>query len=153
MTLKIYFDHLKPFSSENISGLERVTGLYFISLSTSQIAYPFKNSQLIYIGMSERTSNSIANRLKGHFEGISGNSGLANYRQSQPLRFTYINFESLKSFWNKPIEDLESLFIQDFVKKYGVYPICNNKSGFPDFHESDSNIEIDWKHFERNQHE
>jgi|TARA_B110000967_G_C18873023_1_gene556577 hypothetical protein len=80
--------------------------------------------------MSEKKTNSIGSRLLGHFDGKSKYLGLTNYRKVEPLLFTYINFEMLKNIWQFRIEDLESYFILDFVKKYGVYPICNNKSGF-----------------------
>jgi len=41
-----------------------------------------------------------------------------------------IDFEMLKRIWSYRIEDLESYFILAFLDKYGIYPICNNKSGF-----------------------
>ena len=146
--LKIHFDPLRPFSPENFLSLDKVVGLYFISITRGGIGYPFKSSQLIYIGMSERTSSSIASRLKGHFDGSSGNAGLVNYRKAGPLLFTYLNFDSLKSFWKQRIEDLESYFIQSFVHDYGVYPICNNKTGFPDFKKGQfTDLQIDWDHF------
>jgi hypothetical protein len=133
MSLIIRFDTLKLFTPEKIFGLEKVVGIYFIATTNINIQYPFGKSKLLYMGMSERISNSIASRLKGHYEGISENQGLANYRKVDPLRFTYINFDSIRSFWQQGIEDLESYFIQDFVQHFGVYPICNNKTGFPDF--------------------
>ncbi|APF20299.1 hypothetical protein Cabys_3553 [Caldithrix abyssi DSM 13497] len=47
------------------------------------------------------------------------------------------------------MEDLESYFILNFVKNYGIYPICNNKSGFEIMNiKLDVNIEIDWQYFE-----
>ncbi len=146
--LNIRFDTLKPFTPENINGLEKVVGLYFISNTNLYIQYPFEISKLLYIGMSERISNSIASRLKGHYEGTSENQGLVNYRKANTLQFTYINFESIRSFWQQSVEDLESYFIQDFVRRLGVYPICNNKTGFPEFHEGRHvPLNIDWNHF------
>lgn len=154
MVLKIRFDISKPFTPENIFGLDKVVGLYFISTTKTNIPYPFESSHLIYIGMSEKTSNGIASRLKGHFDGTSGNLGLSNYRKTQPLTFTYLNFDSVKSFWQQRVEDLESYFIQDFVQKHGVYPICNNKTGFPEFQQGKHTIlEIDWKYFKEITHE
>ena len=83
-----------------------------------------------------------------HYGGKSGNWGLKNYRKVDSLLFTYINFESVRSFWSKRIEDLESLFILSFVKKFGVYPICNNKTGYPDFPDDlESLLNIDWDYF------
>lgn len=149
MTLKINFDELKTFSPENLKGLERVVGLYFICSEITSVPYPFMTSSLLYIGMSEKPSNSIATRLKSHYDGTSGNAGILNYRKVQELKFTYINFEALKSFWQQSIEDLESYFIQDFLNKYGVYPICNNKVGFPEFREGfHTKLEINWQHFD-----
>lgn len=125
-------------------------GLYFIFLPKSEIQYPFKKSRLIYIGMSEKRTNSIGNRLSDHFDGKSGNPGLVNYRKAESLNFTYINFEMLKNVWSQRIEDLESYFILDFVKHYGVYPICNNKTGFEVLKSDlDIKLEIDWSYFEK----
>jgi hypothetical protein len=51
--------------------------------------------------------------------------------------------------WDLRIEDLESYFILDFLERYGVYPICNNRSGFEvQDHDLRIGIEIDWKVFE-----
>jgi hypothetical protein len=99
--------------------------------------------------MSEKRTNSIGKRLSDHYDGKSGNPGLVNYRKVEPLYFTYINFEMLRKFWELRVEDLESYFILDFVNHYGVYPICNNKTGF-EILEIDLNInlEIDWSYFE-----
>lgn len=148
MQLKINFDAPIDFELKKISPLNKVCGLYFIFLPSRKISYPYKESRLIYIGMSEKITNSIAGRLQNHYEGRSGNFGLKNYRETDGLKFTYINFESVKNFWPKRIEDFESAFILDFVKHYGVYPICNNKTGFPDLSEELSKLlEIDWNYF------
>jgi len=99
--------------------------------------------------MSEKRTNSIANRLTNHFEGTSGNVGIKNYKKVGNLLFTYLNFEMLKQFWKYGIENLESYFILNFVEKYGSYPICNNKSGYEILdNELDINIDINWKYFE-----
>jgi hypothetical protein len=149
-TIKIFFDKPKAFEPGNIKPLAGIMGLYFIFLPKTEIQYPFKKSRLIYIGMSEKKTNSIGKRLSDHFDGKSGNPGLVNYRKVEPLYFTYINFEMLKKFWGHRIEDLESYFILDFVNHYGVYPICNNKTGF-EILKSDLTIEleIDWPYFEK----
>ena len=148
--IKIFFDEAKAFEMGIIKPLGGIMGLYFIFNSKTEIQYPFKKSRLIYIGMSEKRTNSIEKRLSDHFDGKSGNPGLVNYRKVEPLYFTYINFEMLKKFWKHRIEDLESYFILDFVDHYGVYPICNNKTGF-EILKSDLNInlEIDWAYFEK----
>jgi hypothetical protein len=55
----------------------------------------------------------------------------------------------LRKFWSNRIEDLESYFILDFVEKYGVYPICNNKSGYEILDKKlKANFIIDWQYFE-----
>ena len=148
--IKIFFNDLKKFELPNIKPLKRITGLYFIFLTDTEIQYPFRKSKLIYIGMSEKRTNSIGNRLTGHYDGQSGNVGIANYRKVEQLNFTYINFEMLKKIWLLRIEDLESYFILDFVKYYGVYPICNNKTGF-EFLKSELEVElkIDWNYFNK----
>lgn len=98
--------------------------------------------------MSEKKTNSMGNRLIGHYEGTSGNPGLINYRKVDSLYFTYISFEMVRQFWKYRIEDLESYFILDFIKKFGVYPICNNKSGYKILEKHiDSEFEINWHYF------
>ena len=147
-TINLYFDAPKAFELNNIRPLNGIVGLYFIFTQTISIQYPFDKSKLIYIGMSEMKTNSIGSRLIGHFEGTSKNLGLVNYRKVEPLLFTYLNFDVIKSDWNYRIEDLESYFILDFVSNYGVYPICNNKSGFEiEKSEIDTNFKIDWSYF------
>ena len=148
-SLQINFDTPKKFEITNIKTLNGIVGLYFIFTETIQIQYPFQKSRLLYIGMSEKKTNSIGSRLIGHFEGKSKNVGLVNYRKIEPLIFTYINFEMLKSFWQLRIEDLESYFILNFVGKYGVYPICNNKTGFEVLkNDLEVDIRIDWNYFD-----
>ena len=148
-TLQINFDIPKQFELSNIKPLTGIVGLYFIFTTKTQIQYPFKKSRLLYIGMSEKKTNSIGSRLTGHFEGKSKNVGLVNYRKINPLFFTYINFEMLKSFWQLRIEDLESYFILNFVENYGVYPICNNNTGFEVLNtDLEVDISIDWNYFD-----
>ena len=147
---KIFFDEYQEFELKNIKPLMGICGLYFIFLKETEIPYPFRKSRLIYIGMSEKKTNSIGKRLSDHYDGTSGNEGLINYRKTEGLYFTYLNFEMLKRIWKYRIEDLESYFILDFVENYGVYPICNNKSGFEiKKHDVLINLEIDWKYFEK----
>ena len=147
--LKIFFDKGKTFEIQNIKPLIGLTGLYFIYAEKLKIQYPFKQTRLLYIGMSEKKTNSIGSRLSGHFDGKSKNIGLVNYRNVEKLLFTYINFEMLREFWSHKVENLESYFILDFVSKYGVYPICNNKSGYDILTmDIDSQLRIDWKNFE-----
>lgn len=146
--ISIYFDESKLFELTNIKALGGIVGLYFIFTQKTFIQYPFDKSRLIYIGMSEKKTNSIGNRLSGHFEGKSRNIGLVNYRKIEPLLFTYLNFDVLKYNWDFRIEDLESYFILSFVENFGVYPICNNKTG-AEIHSSELkvNFRIDWSYF------
>ena len=147
--LKIFFDRPKIFEMKNIIPLSGLTGLYFIFTDKINIPYPFKKSRLLYIGMSEKKTNSMRSRLTGHFEGTSKNLGLVNYHKVEQLFFTYINFEMLRKLWDYRIEDLESYFILDFVEKYGVYPICNNKSGYEILDKTlKAHFIIDWLYFE-----
>ena len=147
--VKLFFDEGRKFELRNIRPLVGITGLYFIYNDEMEIQYPFHKSRLIYIGMSEKRTNSIGKRLQGHLEGTSGNEGILSYAKVNGDSFTYINFEMLKPTWSLSIESLESYFILDFVKRYGVYPICNNKSGY-DIVKADieKNLIIDWKYFE-----
>jgi hypothetical protein len=98
--------------------------------------------------MSEKKTNSIASRLSGHFDGKSKNIGLTNYRKVESLLFTDINFEMLQNIWHFRIEDLESYFLLNFVEHFGVYPICNNKTGFEiRKNKLDTYFKIDWDYF------
>jgi hypothetical protein len=134
---------------ENIKPLNGLVGLYFIFTKKTQIQYPFKKSRLLYIGMSEKKTNSIGSRLTGHFDGKSKNLGLVNYRKVEQLFFTFINFEMVRKFWEFRIENLEAYFLLDFVERYGVYPICNNKTGFEVLGKTlNANFIIDWKYFD-----
>jgi len=147
-SIKIRFKQSQIFELSNFRSLVGLTGLYFIFADKYKLKYPFGMSRLLYIGMSEKKTNSMGNRLIGHFEGTSRNLGLINYRKVDTLHFTYISFDMVRQFWSYRIEDLESYFILDFVKKYGVYPICNNKSGYEILAKQvDSEFTIDWKYF------
>lgn len=147
--IKIYFDKGQDFELNNFNPLIGLTGLYFIFLSKTSIEYPFEKSKLIYIGMSEKKTNSIGARLTEHFVGQSGNKGISSYKKKEQLKFTYINFEMFKQIWPHEVEDLETYFILDFVKNYGVYPICNNKTSFEIYNrkEISCSFEINWDYF------
>ena len=71
--LKIFFDQSKTFELQNIKPLMGLAGLYFIFSEKTEIQYPFETSRLLYIGMSEKKTNSIGSRLTGHFDGKSEN--------------------------------------------------------------------------------
>ena len=143
---KINFDSFKKFSSNEDYILSEIIGLYFIKTDNISISYPFKKSKLIYIGMSEKKTNGIGARLNDHFNGQSGNIGLFNYIKHTGISFTYINFDILKRNWNFSIEDLESYFILDFLRCHGAYPICNNKTGFPNLNKR--YFKINWSVYE-----
>lgn len=148
-SFNINFDTAKGFELENLRGLGGIVGLYFIFTENTHIQYPFKSSRLLYIGMSEKTTNSISNRLTGHFDGKSKNIGLINYRKVSPLYFCYFNYEVLKDTWKLRIEDLESYFLLDFIKHFGVYPICNNRTGSEVLkNELTIKLKIDWDYFD-----
>jgi hypothetical protein len=149
MSFLLNFDRPLVFEPRSFENLDNVVGIYFIFLTARKIAYPFKESRLIYIGMSEKRTNSIASRLANHFEGRSGNFGLQNYRKVDNVKFTYLNFEIIQPMWKQRIEDFESYLLQDFVQRFGVYPICNNKTGFPEFLiTGEKPIEINWDYFD-----
>ncbi len=156
MQFLLNFDRPLEFEPRRFEGLGSVVGIYFIFLTQKKIAYPFKESRLVYIGMSEKRTNSIASRLIDHYEGRSGNFGLQNYRKADHLKFTYLNFEVVQSMWKQRVEDFESYLLLDFVEQFGVYPICNNKTGFPEFeHEYGADltkrekpIKINWNYFD-----
>lgn len=146
-SIKIFFDNPKILRTDNLNILQGITGLYFIFTRSIDIQYPFEKSKLIYIGMSEKKTNSIKKRLSGHLDGIS-NVGLRNYGKVDTLYFTYLNFDILKEMWNLKIEDLETYFLHSFVKNYGVSPICNNKLNSAILSENlPIKLEIDWKYF------
>jgi len=149
-TIKVFFDKPSQFEMRNIRQLMGITGLYFIFLANAVIQYPFGQSSLIYIGMSEKKSNSIGSRLVGHLDGRSGNIGILNYARAYQAFFTYLNFQMLRKMWPYRIEDLESYFIANFVDRHGVHPICNNKTSLEISHK-DLNVDlvIDWSYFEQ----
>jgi hypothetical protein len=146
--ISVFFEQGHKFESSKTNELNGIVGLYFIYNSDIEIQYPFGKSKLIYIGMSEKRTNSIGRRLQGHLEGLSGNDGITNYLKSNVLFFTHINFEMLKSKWPLRVEALEGYFIKNFVTRYGVYPICNNKVIYNTNDNKHINLTIDWKHFE-----
>lgn len=130
MIVRFCSDLVSDFDQRNFSALSRRIGLYFIFLKTLLIPYPFKNSRLIYIGMSESRVNSIGNRLRDHHSGRSGNKGIFGYRKRHDVDFTYLDEEFLEQvFTSDKIQDLETSFLENFADEFGVYPICNNKRG------------------------
>jgi len=146
---KITFHRNYDLAEMYIKTLKGYIGLYFIYMDDLLIPYPFRKSKLIYIGKSDSKQYSIGKRLRDHLSG-SGNIAVSNYVKDYQVSFTYLNFEIFKSFWKKSIEELENYFINDFLEKFGCYPICNNRSSFelgrvP----SEVQLEIDWSFFSR----
>jgi hypothetical protein len=140
---------VNDFDIKNFSTLVGSVGLYFIFLKDLSIPYPFKDSTLIYIGMSESKSNSIGNRLRDHIAGRSKNAGIVGYHKKWHLIFTYIDYGFLKQvFPDMKIEDIETYFLEDFSNTHGVYPICNNRRGSLEEKQILKDVlKIDWEFF------
>lgn len=140
---------VNKFNIKNFSTLVGTIGLYFIFLEDLTIPYPFKESRLIYIGMSESRSNSIGNRLRDHIAGRSKNTGIIGYHRKWKLNFTYLDYEFLKQvFPSLDIESIETYFLEDFAGFFGVYPICNNRRGPSEKKREFKNLpQIDWEFF------
>jgi len=146
-TKRVTFSRAYKLTDATINPLKGYVGLYLIYLDNLAIPYPFRESRLIYIGKSDSKQYSIGRRLKDHISG-AGNPGVYNYAQKYQLSFTYVNFELVKPFWKNSIEDLENYFINDFLKKFGNYPICNNRSSFEETRlPPEIQLEIDWDFF------
>src|SRR5262249_54855749 len=91
---------------------------------------PFVESGLIYIGMSESRYNSIGRRLRSHLTGQSGNRAIQNYATRYRARFTYHSFELLRNLGTTNLYEIESFFLNDFLRVHGAFPICNGQSGW-----------------------
>ena len=111
--------------------------------------YPFKPSRLIYIGFSEFKQNSIGSRLKGHLTGQSGNLGISNYAARHDVQFTYQSLAVLRVL-GVDLYEFEYLFLADFQKHYGSFPICNGQAGASVISPSiePSMMSVDWKSFD-----
>jgi hypothetical protein len=125
----ITFPQDYSLDERSIKLVQGAVGLYFISLTTLKIPYPFVESGLIYIGMSESRHNSIGRRLRAHLTGQSGNYAIRNYAQRYPARFAYHSFELLRNLGAPSLYEIESFFLSDFLRVHGAFPICNNQSG------------------------
>jgi hypothetical protein len=128
---------------------KELTGIYFISLDNLTIQYPFVESSLIYIGMSESSRHSIAKRLRAHISGQSGNEAIANYAKKHAVRFTYHSRDVLSVVGTDDVRELESFFLFDFARKHGSFPICNGQAGteFPESKLPQSQIIVSWEDF------
>ena len=133
----------------SISANATSIGIYFIYLENLRIPYPFRESRLIYIGLSESQQNSVGRRLYGHLTGQSGNLGIRNYVEHYSAKFTFHTFQLLRNLGAADLYEIESFFLSDFLRAGGSFPICNNQSGVfvaqPSIAHSD--ILVDWDHF------
>jgi hypothetical protein len=147
--MRVLFTQAYNLSEQEIKFVRGVAGIYFIYLTESEIAYPFANSKLIYIGMSESKQNSLFKRLGGHLSGQSGNMGIRNYAKTEKVKFTYYSLEVLSNYGNDNLFDIENFFLSDFLNHYGCFPICNGQSGHKP---SETSIPIkalvDWSFFD-----
>jgi len=147
--MRILFTQTYNLNEQEIKFVRGVAGIYFIYLTDVEIAYPFSNSRLIYIGMSESKHNSLLKRLGGHLSGQSGNMGISNYATTQIVRFTYYSAEVLSNYGNENLFDIEDFFLSDFLKHYGCFPICNGQSGHkPSETSRPITASVDWSFFE-----
>jgi hypothetical protein len=147
--MRILFTQTYNLSEQEIKFVRGVAGIYFIYLTESEITYPFANSKLIYIGMSESKQNSLYKRLGGHLSGQSGNMGISNYAKKQRLKFTYYSSEVLSNYGNENLFDVENFFLSDFLNQYGCFPICNGQSGHkPSETSNPITASVDWSFFD-----
>ena len=155
LTIRFNKDRVLDFENRSCATLVGKTGLYFIFLTHLAIPYPIRESKLIYIGMSESRSNSIGKRLKDHLSGRSENKGIFGYRARHRLRFTYLESAFLAHvFPARAIEQTEAYCLEDFLKEFGSYPICNNKGGSTNQETStQEEVNVDWDFFGGNDDE
>jgi hypothetical protein len=146
---EISFLHEYNFSDSSISLTQGLVGIYFIYLAKSKIEYPFAESRLVYIGLSESKHNSIGRRLGAHLSGRSGNLCVKNYVVRNQVCFTFHTFDLLKNLGTNDLYEIESVFLSSFLKENGAFPICNNQSGvsieLPRV--AAENLKIDWGYF------
>lgn len=127
--ITITFSEGYDLSERAIRLLKGMTGIYFIYLDEQSIAYPFRFSRLIYIGLSESKQNSVGSRLRGHLTGQSGNLGIKNYARCHPTKFTFHSFQLLRTLGTNSLFEIEDYFLANFLETFGAFPICNGQSG------------------------
>lgn len=147
----IIFTEAYNLSEHEIKLTRGAIGIYFIYLKDLAIAYPFGQSNLMYIGMSESKQNSIGKRLRSHLTGQSGNHGIKNYAAQYQTKFTYHSREVLSTLGTDDLFEIESFFLTDFLDHRGSYPICNGQAGVEC---QNGNVrlketKVDWSFFER----
>jgi hypothetical protein len=147
--ITISFPEDYNFNDRSIKLLQGMIGIYFIYLVDLRIPYPFGQSRLIYIGMSESKQNSIGRRLLAHLTGQSGNHGIKNYANRHKAKFTYHSYELLRDLGATDLFEIESFFLGDFLRTKGSFPICNNQSGVIVIESliKRGEVSVDWEHF------
>ncbi|MEJ2378388.1 MAG: hypothetical protein P8Y71_24390 [Pseudolabrys sp.] len=144
----ITFPQKYNLDERSIKLVQGMVGIYFIWLEKLRISYPFRESRLIYIGMSESRQNSIGRRLRAHLTGQSGNFGIRNYAARHEVRFTYHSFQLLRNLGLTDLYEIESFFLSDFLRVHGAFPICNNQSGVNIIEgTAPEAVEIAWEEF------
>lgn len=144
----ITFPQKYNLDERSIKLVQGMVGIYFIWLEKLRISYPFLESRLIYIGMSESKQNTIGRRLRSHLTGQSGNFGISNYAARHEVRFTYHSFQLLRNLGLTNLYEIESFFLSDFLRMHGAFPICNNQSGVNTIEGTISGqVKIAWEEF------
>jgi hypothetical protein len=147
--ITISFPEDYNFNDRSIKLLQGTIGIYFIYLVDLWIPYPFGQSRLIYIGLSESKQNSIGRRLLAHLTGQSGNHGIKNYADHYKAKFTYHSYQLLRDLGAVDLFEIESFFLGDFLRAKGSFPICNNQSGVIVIESliKQGEVSVDWEHF------
>ena len=144
----ITFPQDYTLDERSIKLVQGMVGLYFIRLENLRIPYPFRESRLIYIGMSESKQNTIGGRLRAHVTGQSGNHGIRNYAARHKTRFAYHSFQLLRNLGATSLYEIESFFLSNFLGVHGAFPICNNQSGVNIVQPKiTGEVTVDWEYF------
>ena len=148
---RITFTEVYNLKGPEIKLARGIVGIYFVYVPGLTISYPFGQSTLIYIGMSESQQNSIGKRLLSHLTGQSGNEGIKNYAERYKVKFTYHSLAGLGFIGTDDLFDIESFFLTDFLDYRGSYPICNGQGGVEreDSLAKMRTMEVDWRFFEQ----
>ena len=147
--ISITFQHDYRLDEASIKLVLGTIGVYFIFLNELMIPYPFGSSKLIYIGLSESRQNSVGRRLRAHLAGQSGNVGIMNYAERYDVRFSYHSEEVLRNLGLANLYEIESVFLSDFCRYRGAFPLCNNQAGLDLLRREVvlPSIEVDWAQF------
>jgi hypothetical protein len=149
--VKLCISEVYPLTTDAIRFADGAVGVYFLALRDGgAIGYPFRQSRLVYIGMSESRQNSIGNRLRSHLSGRSGNAAICNYARARPVVFSYCGIELLRALGTNSFREIESFFLDAFASAHGAFPICNNQCGwtYPASVLKAPDVEVDWTPWE-----